>query len=120
MIFSGLGGKIDRVVAVVVIIGLKRRRSRRIGFVLVAASWIVKQGGDDRQQHDHDHADDGDPGDQELDDVHVSIMTRLAVKNISVHPPFAEETTSPAGSLQTADSSEWRDERLGRTPAGAD
>jgi hypothetical protein len=47
-------------------------------------------------------------------------LTRLAVKNISLGPAFAEETAIPAGSLQTADSSEWRDERLGRASAGAD
>ena len=39
------------------IVGLERGRCRRIGFVLVAASGIVEQGGNDRQQHDHDDAD---------------------------------------------------------------
>jgi deoxycytidylate deaminase len=120
MIFSGLGRKIDRIVAVVVIVGLERSRCRRIGFVLVAASRILEQGRNDRQQHDHNYAEDGDARDQELDDVHVSILTQLAVKNISLGPAFAEETAIPASSLQTADSSEWRDERLGRASAGAD
>jgi hypothetical protein len=55
---------------------------RRIGFVLVAASGIVEQGWNDRQQYDHDDADDGDPSDQELDDGHISIMARQTVKNM--------------------------------------
>ncbi len=75
------GGKIDRVA--VTIVGLERCRCRRIGFVLVAALGIVEQGGNDRQQHDHDDADnDGNPRDQELDDVHVAIMARRTVKNM--------------------------------------
>ena len=75
------GSKIDRVA--VTIVGLERCRCRRIGFVLVAALGIVEQGGNDRQQHDHDDADnDGNPRDQELDDVHVAIMARRTVKNM--------------------------------------
>ncbi len=52
------------------IVGRDRCRCGRIGFVLVAASRIVEQGGDDRQQPDHDDADNDDTRDQELDDVH--------------------------------------------------
>ena len=59
-----------------VIIGLERCRRRWIGFVLVAASWIVEQGGNDRQQHDHDNEDDSNPRDQELEDIHKAIMAR--------------------------------------------
>ena len=79
-----------------VIIGLERCRRRWIGFVLVAASGIVEQGGNDRQQHDHDYADDCDSRDQELDDAHMPIMTRLVVKNTSLTPAFAEETAIPS------------------------
>jgi hypothetical protein len=69
-----------------VIVWLERSRCRRIGFVLVAASGIVEQGGNNRQQYDHD---DGDPRDQELDDGHASIMTRQAVKSIYLRLAFA-------------------------------
>jgi hypothetical protein len=99
MILSGLGRKIDRIASVMVIVGLERSRCRRIGFVLVAASRIFEQGRNDCQQHDHNYADDGEARDQELDDVHVSILTRLAVKNISLGPASAEETAIPARSL---------------------
>jgi hypothetical protein len=65
------------------IVGLERSGCRRIGFVLVAASGIVEQGGNDRQQHDHDDADnDSNPRDQELDGVHTAIMARRTVKNM--------------------------------------
>jgi deoxycytidylate deaminase len=96
---SGLGRKIDGIVAVMVIVRLERSRCRRIGFVLVAASRILEQGRNDRQQHDHNYAEDGDARDQELDDAHVSILTRLAVKNISLGPASADETAIPARSL---------------------
>jgi hypothetical protein len=73
------GGKIDRVV---MIVGLERCRCGRIGFVLVATARIVEQGGNDRQQHDHDDAEYGYSRDQELDNVHVAIMARQTVKSI--------------------------------------
>jgi hypothetical protein len=73
------------------IIGLDRGRCRRIGFVLVAATRIVEQGWNDRQQHDHDDADDGDGRDQELDDCHVLIMARQTVKNIYLTWAFPHE-----------------------------
>jgi hypothetical protein len=73
------GGKINRVV---MIVGLERCRCGRIGFVLVATARIVEQGGNDRQQHDHDDAEYGYSRDQELDNVHVAIMARQTVKSI--------------------------------------
>jgi hypothetical protein len=89
------------------IVWLQWSRCRRIGFVLVAAAGIVEQGGNDRQQHDHDDADNGDARDQELDDVHISIMTRQTVKNIYLRLGVAEKdlasTTVP---LTIAHSSE--------------
>jgi hypothetical protein len=53
-----------------------------IGFVLVGAPRIVEQGRNDRQQHDHDDAHNGDTCDQELYNVHVAIMARQTLKNI--------------------------------------
>jgi hypothetical protein len=76
------------------IVWLEWSRCRRIGFVLVAAAGIVEQGGNDRQQHDHDDADDGDPRNQELDEGHISIMTRQAVKNIYLRSAVAEKDLS--------------------------
>ena len=64
------------------IVRLDGGRCRRIGFVLVAATRIVEQGWNDRQQHDHDDADHSDDRDQELDNGHTSIMARQAVKNL--------------------------------------
>ena len=49
---------------------------------MVAATRIVEQGRNDRQQHDHDDAHDGDTRDQELYNVHIAIMARHTVKNI--------------------------------------
>src|SRR5215218_1503024 len=66
------GGEIHRVA--VMIIGPQRGRCRRIGFVVVAATRIVEQKWDDRQQADHDNADHGDGRDEELDDGHSSIL----------------------------------------------
>ncbi len=77
------------------IVWLEWSRCRRIGFVLVAASGIVEQGGNDRQQHDHDDADDGDSRDQKLDDGHISIMTRQPVKNIYLMSALAEKDWHP-------------------------
>ena len=73
------------------IVWLEWSRCRRIGFVLVAASGIVEQGGNDRQQHDHHDADNGDPRNQKLDDAHISIMTRQTVKNIYLRLAIAEK-----------------------------
>jgi hypothetical protein len=71
------------------IVWLDRGRCRRIGFVLVAATRIVEQGWNDRQQYDHDHAEDGDDRDQELDDGHSAIMARQTVKNMCPTLAFA-------------------------------
>jgi hypothetical protein len=76
------------------IVWLEWSRCRRIGFVLVAAAGIVEQGGNDRQQHDHDDADDGDSRNQELDEGHISIMTRQTVKNIYLRSAVAEKDLS--------------------------
>ena len=77
------------------IVWLEWSRCRRIGFVLVAAAGIVEQGGNDRQQHDHDDADDGDPRDQKLDDGHISIMARQAVKIIYLRLAVAKKIRHP-------------------------
>jgi len=78
-------------VIVVAIIGLEGCRCRPVGFVLVAASGIVEQGWNDRQQHDHDDEHDGDARNQQLYNVHVTIMARRAVKNIYETLSFAEQ-----------------------------
>ena len=82
-----LGGKIDRVARTIV--GLEGCWCGRIGSVLVAATRIIEQGRNDRQQHNHDDADDGDTRDQELYNVHVAIMARRTVKNIYLRSAVA-------------------------------
>jgi hypothetical protein len=71
------------------IVGLERGRCRRIGFVLVAATGIVEQGGNDRQHHDNDDADNGNHRDQELDDGHGAMMARRTVKSIYLSSAIA-------------------------------
>jgi hypothetical protein len=88
------------------IVWLQWSRCRRIGFVLVAALGIVEQGGNDRQQHDHDDANNGDPRDHKLDDAHASIMARQAVKNIYLRLARSKDSASTTVSLAIADSSE--------------
>ncbi len=64
------------------IVGLERCRCGRTRSAMVAATRIVEQGRNDRQQHDHDDAHNGDTRDQELYNVHVAMMARQTVKNI--------------------------------------
>ena len=84
---------------VAAIIGLEGCRRRPVGFVLVAASGIVEQGWNDRQQHDHDDEHDGDARNHELCNVHITIMARRAVKSIYLTLSFAEQITGTTGSL---------------------
>ena len=84
---------------VAAIIGLEGCRCRPVGSVLVAASGIVEQGWNDRQQHDHDDEHDGDARNHELCNVHITIIARRAVKSIYPTLTFAEQFTGRTGSL---------------------
>ena len=73
-----------------VTVGGGRRRQIRV-FLVASQGWsrfsqsgrVVEQGGDDRQQADHDDADERTAGDQELGEIHAS---RIARKCCETHP----------------------------------
>ena len=77
---------------------LDRGRRRSIGFVLVVATRVVEQGWNDRQQYDHDHAENRADRDQELDDGHSAIMARQTVKNMCPTLAFAFQRSAAPGS----------------------
>jgi len=67
---------------VISIIGLERSRWRQLGFVLVATLGVFQQGGNNRQQPDHDDASNHDAGNQKLDERHRPILPRQSVKRL--------------------------------------